>query len=246
LIIALKSGPDQIPEFVTIDEKGDENRVFRPGYMNSGRFSYSKGVIVWDEWVPDLRWSNRNFSVIRMFDLNQKRVSSLGSSHQVFFTGDLRKRQLHCCHRAADRSFISLVVLDRAGEVIHSVPSPQNRFIQHPQWMEQDSALVVTLSDRSGEFLYRYAIEDGDWTMLFHAGYHDISHPVVDKNVIYFGSTFSGIDNIYMYHTGEESLHRVTTAAFGAFEPDMQVGESFCSPTIMPTVTMLFHGHWTV
>jgi hypothetical protein len=225
LVIALKSGPDQIPEFVIIDQQGDEKRVFRPGYMNSGRFSYNKGVIIWDEWVPDLRWSNRNFSVIRMFDLDKKRVSNLGVRTRYYapaisgsgkFIAAIEQRTDHSFH---------LVVLDRAGEVIHSVPSPQNLFIQHPQWMEQDSALVVTLNDQSGEYLYRYSIENRLWTMMFHAGYHNISYPLVDKNRIYFGSTFSGIDNIYMYHTGEDSLYRVTNAAFGAFDPDIREGK---------------------
>ena len=225
LVIALKTGLDQIPEFVTIDQKGDENRVFRPGYMNSGRFSYNKGVIVWDEWVPDLRWSNRNFSVIRMFDLNQKRVTHLGKRTRYYapvisnsgkFIAAIEQRTDHTFH---------LVILDQTGEVIHSVPSPQNLFIQHPQWMEQDSALIVTLNDQSGEYLYRYALEDQQWTMMYHAGYHNISHPVVDKNTVYFGSTFSGIDNIYMYQTGGDSLYRVTTAAFGAFDPDIREGK---------------------
>jgi hypothetical protein len=225
LVISLKSGPDQIPEFITIDERGAEKRVFRPGYMNSGRFSYNNGIIVWDEWVPDLRWSNRNFSVIRMFELDQKKVSNLGARTRYYapiisgngqFIAAIEQRTDHSFH---------LVILNRTGEVIRSVPSPQNLFIQHPQWMEQDSALVVTLNDESGEYLYRYSMENRDWTMMFHAGYHDISYPVVDKNRIYFGSTFSGIDNIYMHPITGDSLYRVTNAAFGAFDPDISEGK---------------------
>ncbi len=229
LVIALKSGPDQIPEFVTIDERGDENRVFRPGSMNSGRFSYSKGVIVWDEWVPDLRWSNRNFSVIRVFDLEQRKVTNLGARTRYYapvisgsgkFIAAIEQRTDHSFH---------LVILSGTGEVLHSARSPHNLFIQHPQWMEQDSALVVTLNDQSGEFLYRYSIGDRKWARLFHAGYHNLSYPVVNKNTIFFGSTYSGIDNIYMYHTGGDSLYRVTNTAFGAFEPDFREGKLLVS-----------------
>jgi hypothetical protein len=225
LVIALKSGPDQIPEFVTIEENGEENRVFRPGFLNSGRFSYNKGVIVWDEWVPDLRWSNRNFSVIRLFDLDQKKVSNLGARTRYYAPVISNSGKfIAAIEQRTDHSFY-LVILDRAGEEIRSVPSPKGLFIQHPQWMEQDSALVVTLNDPSGEYLYRYSLEDHNWTMVFHTGYHNISYPVVDKNRIYFGTTFSGIDNIYMYPSTGDSLYRVTNAAFGAFDPDIRRGE---------------------
>jgi hypothetical protein len=160
-----------------------------------------------------------------MFDLDQKKVSNLGARTRYYAPVISGNGQfIAAIEQRTDHSF-HLVILNRAGEVIHSAPSLQNFFIQHPQWMEQDSALVVTLNDQSGEYLYRYSLEERNWAMMFHAGYHSISHPVVDKNMIYFSSTFSGIDNIYMYHPGEDSLYRLTNAAFGAFDPDIREGE---------------------
>ncbi|MEX0981857.1 MAG: hypothetical protein WD577_10930 [Bacteroidales bacterium] len=224
-VIALKSGPDQIPEFVLVDREGDEERVFRPGYMNSGRFSYGAGKIVWDEWVPDIRWSNRNYSVIRIFDLAQKEIKNLGTRTRYYApvisgSGD----KIAAIEQRTDHTF-HLVILNEEGEMIHSAGAPDNLFMQHPSWMEQDSALVVTVNDRSGEYLYRYSLGKQEWTELFHAGYNDISLPVVHKSTIFFGSTFSGIDNIYQYDLKDESLYRITSSAFGAFESDIHEGK---------------------
>ncbi len=224
-VIALKSGPDQIPEFVLVDRAGDEQRVFRPGYMNSGRFSYGAGKIVWDEWVPDTRWSNRNFSVIRMYDLAQKEIKNLGTRTRYYApvisgSGD----RFAAIEQRLDHTF-HLVILNEQGDIIHSAGAPDNLFIQHPSWMEQDSALVVTVNDQSGEYLYIYSLEKQEWTGQFHAGYNDISFPVVHKNAVLFSSTFSGIDNIYQYDLKDESLCRVTSAAFGAFNPDIHDGK---------------------
>jgi len=76
-IMALKSGIDQIPEFVVLDEEGKEKRIFRPGYLNSGRFSVGKRYLIWDEWVPDIRWSNRSYSLIRKLDISTGKNASM-------------------------------------------------------------------------------------------------------------------------------------------------------------------------
>ena len=224
-LIALKTGIDQIPEFVRIDADGEEQRVFRPGYLNSGRFSYAGGVIVWDEWVPDIRWSNRNFSVIRLFDLETRLVKNLGSKTRYYApaiskSGD----RIAAVEQRTDQTF-HLVILDLDGEPVHTAESPGNLFIQHPHWMDQDSALLVIVNDESGKYLYQYSPGERRWSPIFHAGYNDISYPVADHGRIYFSSSFSGIDNIYMYEPAEDNFYRVTTALFGAFDPAVNQGK---------------------
>ena len=83
-VVTLKSGLDQIPEFVLIDRTGNEKRLFRPGYLNSGRISYAEGKIVWDEFVFDTRWSNRNYSIIRSYDLTTGEVKKFGNKTRYF------------------------------------------------------------------------------------------------------------------------------------------------------------------
>ncbi len=220
-IVALKTGLDQIPEFVVIGDGRREQRIFRPGYLNSGRFSYHGGLLVWDEWIPDTRWSNRNFSVIRLYDMERKQVKSLGRKTRYYSPaisggGD----RIAVVEQRNDHTF-HLVLLDLQGRMVSTVSSPDGVFMQHPEWMANDTALVVTVNNQKGESLYKYSIKDEEWSPLFHAGYHDISFPMVEENHIYFNSTFSGIDNIYRYNLTDGSLFRVTEAAFGAFEPSV-------------------------
>ncbi|MEX0987099.1 MAG: hypothetical protein WD052_06435 [Bacteroidales bacterium] len=229
LLIALKEGIDQIPEFVTIGLDGTEKRVFRPGFMNSGRFSYSSGLIVWDEWVPDIRWSNRNFSQIRVFNLEENRVRNLGSGTR-YYSPAISKGGEHivAIEQQTDYSF-HLVILDMEGNLKHSVRAPGNQFIQHPHWMEEDSAIVVTLTGKSGKYLYKYSMDRETWSEIFNSGYEDISHPVVKDKQIFFSATFSGIDNIYRFNLENQQLYRVSSAHFGAFEPGINPGSGSLS-----------------
>lgn len=228
-VIALKKGIDQIPEFVMIGPSGKEKRVFRPGYLNSGRFSYSQGKLVWDEWVPDIRWSNRNFSEIHIYDMHQKKVRSLGNKTR-FYSPALSKGAAHVAvtEQRTDHTFY-LVILDITGNQVLSARSPGGQFIQHPHWMEQDSAIVVTANNPDGESLYCYSVGNQTWRRIFHSGYHDISFPVVQGSDVYFSSTLSGIDNIYRYSMKDKKLFRMTSAVFGAFEPSVAEGRLFFS-----------------
>ncbi len=217
--LVLKSGLDQIPEFITLDSEGKEKRVFRPGYMNTGKYSYSNPFLVWDEWVPDVRWSNRNYSVIRLYDMNSGEVKNLGTKTR-YYAPSLSKKgdRIAAIEQRTDQTF-HLVILDLDGKLIESIISPGNKFIQHPAWMEQDSAIILTLNDQKGEYLYRYSLQNERWTALYHSGSNDISHPVVSGSKVYFSGTFSGIDNIYCYDLEGENMFMVTSSEFGAFEP---------------------------
>jgi len=221
MVIALKTGLDQIPEFVSIDPMGEEKRIFRPGIMNSGRFSYSNGLMVWDEWVPDIRWSNRNFSVLRLLDLSDGSVQYLGYQTRYYspvLSGD--GSRIAATEQRTDHSF-RLVILDLEGNVLHSARSPGNMFIQHPAWMEQDSAVVVIAADDKGKTLYKYSPGRGQWEKLFYSGFDDMLYPEAGPDGIYFSATFAGINDIYRLGTGDQYPQKLTSVAFGAFDPNL-------------------------
>ena len=225
-LLALKTGLDQIPEFVMIGPEGDEKRIFRPGFLNSGRISYSGDKIVWDEFVPDTRWSNRNYSILRSYDLSTKVVRQLGIRTRYFSPSISGDGERIVAVEQTDNQQFNLTILDMDGTPLKVVPSPGNRFLQHPCWMDQDSAIVVLVSVDAEKSIFSYSLETGTWHRLFDAGMDDISHPTVKGEQIYFSGTFSGIDNIFCYHTGEEKAYQLTSVPYGAFFPGIETDGS--------------------
>lgn len=221
MVFTLKRGIDQIPEFIFLGKNGEEKRIYRPGFLNSGRVSFSGSHVVWDEFVPDIRWSNRNYSVIRSLEIATGKVKNLGQKTR-YYSPSLSKdgSKIAVIEQREDQHF-NLVLLSIDGEVLQTIPSPGNRFLQHPAWMEQDSALVLMVSGKSGKSIYSYAPAADSWKRLFEAEFDDVSYPVVDGQKIYFGGTFSGIDNIYCLDLEEKRSYQVTSARFGAFYPQL-------------------------
>lgn len=221
MVFALKKGIDQIPEFIFLGKNGEEKRIYRPGFLNSGRVSYSGSHVVWDEFVPDIRWSNRNYSVIRSLEIATGKVKNLGRKTR-YYSPSLSKdgSRIAAVEQTEDQHF-NLAILGIDGRVREIIASPENRFLQHPAWMEKDSALVMMVSEKSGKSLYSYTPASGSWVRLFEAEFDDISYPVVAGHRIYFGGTFSGIDNIYCLDLSKNQCYQVTSARFGAFYPQL-------------------------
>jgi hypothetical protein len=85
---------------------------------------------------------------------------------------------------------------------------------------------VVLVSVESGKSIFTYSLETGEWQRLFDAGVDDISYPTVKGRQIFFSGAFSGIDNIYCYHTGEAKAYQLSSVPFGAFHPRLDADGS--------------------
>ncbi|PID92667.1 MAG: hypothetical protein CSA96_01975 [Bacteroidetes bacterium] len=221
LIVALKTGLDQIPAFVYLGRKGEESVIYRPGLLNTGGFSFSGSHLVWDEFVPDLRWSNRNYSVVRILDLADGRVRNLGKHTRYYapaLSGD--GSRIACIEQSPRQEFF-LVLMDLEGRVEARIPSPGGGLLQHPAWMEGDSALVVIGNERGGKGMLVCDPGSRSWKRLFDAGFDDLSHPVVQGQRVYFSATFTGIDNIFCYDMAGDSVFQVSSSRFGAFQPGL-------------------------
>ena len=221
MLLTYKSGMDQIPEFVFLGKKGEEKRVFQPGYLSSGRISFSGSHVVWDEFIPDTRWSNRNYSVIRTYEMATGKINTLGKRTRYYAPAVSKDGSRIAVIEQTEFQQFNLVILDLDGKVLQKVPSPDKLFIQHPCWMENDSALILVQSFGSKKSLVSYHPESGTWRVLFDAGNDDISYPVVDEGQIYFSATFSGIDNIFCHVLQLNETFQVTSSRFGAFQPQV-------------------------
>ncbi len=219
LLITFRSGMDQIPEFIILDREGREKRIFRPGFMSSGRISVSATHVVWDEFVSDTRWSNRNYSVIRSCEIASGKVKTLEKKTRYYSPAVSNDGSKVAVIEHTDLQRFSLVILGMDGTVLSRVPSPGNLFIQHPAWMNTDSSIVLVRSVETGKSLVCYNLGSGSWDHLFDAGEDDISFPAVAGERIFFSGTFSGIDNIYCYHVPMRESFQVSSSRFGAFHP---------------------------
>ena len=223
-VIAVKSGLDITDRFVKIDSTGNETTLFIPGYLHSGRISYSRNKILWDEYQPDVRWRNRSFSNLKEFNLETGKqklltVNSRYSSPSYSYSGD----SIVAVETDLSNNFNLVFISASDGGLLNRIPSPENVQLLDPGWMDGSDKIIVTGLDAEGKKLLQYDPGENKWEVLLPSSAINISNPVSAGTMVIFNGSFDGVDNIYALDPVTKKLFRLTRSEFGAFHPDVSM-----------------------
>ena len=216
LIISLRTSLSDPSRFVMTDEKsGREHVLTTTGYIYPYIFSYADSTLVWSEIVSDIRWDNRDYSVIRKMDLRDGTVNQV-TYRTRYEAPDLSPdgRTIVAVSSTSDLR-CSLVFLDAStGEVLMDVLPPDNLIFQRPAWSSDGRAVtVVTLSDE-GEGIRTYRPTGKKWTVNMAEGNTDIIQAEMFNDTLFYLAQGDGSDNIYRI-TGDTVITRVTRSRYG-------------------------------
>jgi hypothetical protein len=109
------------------------------------------------------------------------------------------------------------------GNVISRIPAPENSYLQRPQWSPSgDEITLISLSGR-GEEIISWSMKNKEWKTLLNPGRDDLQSAFLRNDSLFFTSSSSGTDNIYIL-TPEKKILRLTNSRFGAYDAIPQEG----------------------
>jgi hypothetical protein len=165
-VLAQKVGLDTFPvEMVRLHPDGREEKLFRmgPAVIASNRTSVVKGHMVWDAYVPDLRW-RRGYSEIVIRDMAIGRSRTL--THGTRFMNPVLSpdgARIAVVEFLPDRA-CSLVILDAAtGGELRRLHSPGNDMIYTPAWSEDGGRIAIVTQSAQGRTLVVADLESGNF-----------------------------------------------------------------------------------
>lgn len=196
-ILYLKKANDRRPTFMLRDRNGEQWIRIRDISIND-QYSYRNGRVVYAAYESDPRWGWRDYSVIRIFDL-QTRLQKTLTSRSKYFTPDISEsgeRVVAVQNLTNGQS--ELHVLDAlSGELIKRFHHPGVLLYTDPKFLSEDS-LAVALRDREGKMsLAVISISDGALERLTPPSFSVLGYPCADAGYIYFTASYDGTDNIY-------------------------------------------------
>lgn len=220
-VVALKSEVGELDHFVLINkDTHTEKTIHTPGYMPSDNYTVGNNRIYWNEYMPDIRWEQRNYSVIKYYEIT--------TGHSGYLTQNTR---YFSPALSPGGSFIAIVEVDEVnnnsikilkaenGEIVSTFHSPNNELIQTPSWDENSKYIVLTIVGKEGKSLVVLNTQNGKWETLYGPTYESFSQPVFYNNYILFRGGFSGIDNIYALNISSKKIFQITSAFNGAYDP---------------------------
>ena len=224
MIYAQKTGMADPPTLVSLSSSGEEEKIAQisPLFGFFNRLSVKNGRACWCEWVPDLRWGKREYSVLSVLDIKEgttRRITNKSKLFDPMLSPD--GCSVAVVEFTPERRCALLILEADSGREIFRYSNQENDFFLNPSWSEDGSKIVLLQQNREGRAV----------SILDHAIYRmetvsppsleNITHPVFYKKYILYNSPYSGINNIYAVDTTDKTRYQITSSRFGAFSPEV-------------------------
>lgn len=219
-VISFKKSIDELKSIVRIDSAGKETILHIPGITFENRLSLGSNLIVWDEIVADTRWEQRNYSVIKSYNLSTGKVKSLTYKSRIFSPCINSEDKKIAAIQIDEENNSSLIIFDAlTGNEIFRRTAPEPGLLNFPIWNGSDSVIVVFTTRNLGKQIYALDLVTSTWNKIFMPTFNNISQISIWKGFLIFSADFSGIDNIYALNIETNDLYQITSSRYGAFDP---------------------------
>lgn len=224
-VIATKSALDDVLRIVKVN-KGRESIVFTPGPTFRETLSATDSLVVWSEYQADIRWSNRDYAVIKTGNLKTGTIKQLTHKSRFFAPSiSADNKKIVVSETDADSRYY-LVVLDAAqGEELFRYGS-DTLFFQTPVWMPDHLHIVAVVVGDYGKSFIKINTVTGKAEMLLPFTFDDLALSSATDEFILFAGVWSGISNIYAFRFDDQNIYQLTSSAFGASDASLSADGS--------------------
>lgn len=215
-IIAMKTSLSDPMHFVLIDTlKKNEKNIGTLGYVYPSFFSYSGGKIVWSQIMPDKRWYNRDFSVIKIMNEKTGQIREIAPDKRYAAPALSHDTTLIAAVNTSLDLSTSLVFINPvSGEVKEEINAPDNVYLQRPEWSSDDRFVTVISLSAEGEGILSYDISKNEWSYLVQPSHTDIEKAGLYNGTLYFLIQDVHSDNVYA-RSSDGSFHQVSFSRLG-------------------------------
>ncbi|MET4083816.1 hypothetical protein ABIB40_003788 [Pedobacter sp. UYP30] len=217
-ILALKNSKAKTNYFVLIKDDKTAQKLFAIGQQEQPWFSYSNGVLVWNETHDDPRYKQRSYSVIYRYNFARNTSKQLSKKSRLFspsLSADGKK--IVAVKVTLDNKF-NLIEMDaQNGRILKSYPNLQNYILQTPAFNGSGNAITYISVSEKGKNLC--VLKKGEETILIKDSRQQLSKPIFNGDDICFNAHFNGIDNIYNFSVAEKKITALSASKYGAFNP---------------------------
>jgi len=252
-ILADKSSMDDIDRFVHINRRtGKEKVLLTPGNHISGTTSIAGDFIVWSEQEPDHRWQNKDYAVIKLYDLKKHKIRQL--THKSRYFAPIVSpdgTQVAAVYTATDNSCSIHILNILSGKVIRVYPINDYATAITPNWSPDGTKIVFALLNEKGETIAVLDVKTGKIQYILPFEYQEFNGPsYFYHRYIIFSVDYSGIENLYAIDTLTRERFQITSGKYASLDPDFSSDKKFLlysdytSDGLMVAETEIDTNHW--
>lgn len=214
-VIGVKEGMEHAHKLVSIDSTGKERTIRAFNYSHSPLVLSPKGMIYWTETIYSSGDALRDYSVVVSMDLSDGSVSIINHKTRFFNPAVSGDGEVIAVAEYPVEGSSNLILLSAKHQFISkSYKAPSNGQIKEIAFVGSDIYCSAIVGDGLG--LYKLDSSDGSWENVIPVQHQTLVGMKVVGDNIYFTSDLSGVNNIYSFDTGDNTLYKLTNAVYGA------------------------------
>ncbi len=223
-IICLKNSYEETTKLIKIKD-GVESALTSIGMATEPFLAFENNKATWTEIRKDGRRDAVEYSVVMSFDLASGLKKQLTRKSKYFSPAFSFDGNSLVVVDANEYIRNSLKILHaKTGSVIQTIPNEQNDFLSYPKWANQDSSIIYLAKRNSKVCMLKYDLTSKTTTELTDWSSHTIGAYTIHQDLVYFTSSFSGINNIYTVNiNGDKQIRQMTSVRIGADMPAVSV-----------------------
>ncbi len=207
---------------ITSIKNGQICKLSNIGYSFDEYISIGNDVVAWTEASRDKRREHLNYSDIILYDLATDKKRRF-TKHTRYFSpavsdnGDV----LAAIHISYDQKNTIHLLSFNDGKMIREIENPENYFLSRLAWAGNNR--LVSIAKHNGKMaLVLIDLSSQKIQAITPWSAHTLEGLACKNEQVYFGASYSGIDNIFRCSLKESGkIFQITSAAVGVYEPDV-------------------------
>lgn len=221
-ILVLKQSYRERAAWFWLTKEG-EHRIYTRDISENDDYGYANGKIIYTTSIPDIRWGQRVYSVIKILDIATKQSREVSVKSKYFNPGisDDGKKIVAVQYLPSQQA--SLHILDAAtGKVLQLIPaSPEIDMYSFPRFIG-DSIIVVSVRNKEGMMnIATINLHNYKTGFLLPWSYQVNGFPFVKNDTVYFSASQGYYDDIFAADIKTKNIFKLTHESTGAYQPSV-------------------------
>ncbi len=199
---------------------GREKKIRVKNSVIDDYFSYSSGKIVYASYQSDPRWTNKDYSVLQVLDINSGKQKQL-TRKSKYFSPDINKdaTEIIAVQVNPDGSNYLHRINANTGALISQVPNPNNYFYTQTKYISANEA-VAAIRNKDGQMaLVKVDLNTGATENITPFGFNVIGYPFIKGDTIYFNAMNGYTDKVFAVSLLDKKIYKIAEGKNGIYYP---------------------------
>lgn len=218
-ILVAKRSYKEVNSFYIISG-GKETKLRVRDMVIDDYYSYKNGRIVYAAYQSDARWANRDYSVIKVYDIYTGEHKQI--THQSkYFSPDISAAGTEILTVNVNTNGTNNLeqINTSTGALIHKTPNPNNYFFTQSKYLNADAAVSAVRNTEGKMALVKVDLTNGATENLTPFTFNVLGYPFVKEDTIYLTAMSGNADKIFAVLLQSKRIFRITDNNNGVYYP---------------------------